>query len=239
MSAPTSASVRPTRSHSPIRACTRSIAAPARASSSISAGGLDHPQPVERPGWRAPAPNPAAPAAPRGRARPTCGHPPRPGPAPPRGVRSRRRRAGRTGRRSRPRPAPRGRDRRPGWPPPSGPPGGAPRGTARPAGARPGRSAAPSRARCSPRDSAGRSRASAPAGPSRRHPRAPARRAPGRSSRAHRSRKSRSPHAQSSHDGPPISAHVTRPLPSAVVKQPCCWTPPRSTSGPSTASRRA
>ena len=40
MSAPTSASVRPTRSQSAMRACTRSMAAPASASSSISAADL-------------------------------------------------------------------------------------------------------------------------------------------------------------------------------------------------------
>lgn len=40
MSAPTSASVRPALSHSPMRACTRSIAAPALRSASISAASL-------------------------------------------------------------------------------------------------------------------------------------------------------------------------------------------------------
>ena len=127
------------------------------ASSSISAARLDHAQPVERPGWRAPAPSRAAPAGRRGRARPRCGRRRRPGRAPTRGGRWPRRRAGRTGRRSRPRPAPRGRGRRPGWRRPSAPPGGARPGTARPGAARPARSAAPWRARCSPRGSAGRS----------------------------------------------------------------------------------
>ena len=44
MSAPTSASVRPGCSHSPIRACTRSIAAPGRAQRVDLGGVLAHPQ---------------------------------------------------------------------------------------------------------------------------------------------------------------------------------------------------
>ncbi len=40
MSRPTSLSVRPGRSHSPIRACTRSIAAPAARSAATSSGAL-------------------------------------------------------------------------------------------------------------------------------------------------------------------------------------------------------
>ena len=101
MSAATSFSVRPGRSHSPIRRCTRSIAAPAAAQRGDLGGALAHPQLGDRLAGQRQLGRRARSPGGQTRARPACGSPPRAPARPPAAGRRQRRRD----RRSRPKPA--------------------------------------------------------------------------------------------------------------------------------------